>query len=172
MRSVSNNDVANDFDLEHFLPYRMSLLSNTLSQGIAQFYQQRYQLSVPEWRVMVILGRYPGLTASQVCERTVMDKVTVSRAVKSLLDKQYVERVTDQNDRRKRPLKIRTPEGSKVMEEVIPFAVEYQNALQKSLTKGEWGIFDELMERLLSLATRLNQEFASESELKTSVKSG
>ena len=52
-----------DFALEHFLPYRLSLLSNTVSEGIALAYRTAYGLSVTEWRVIAILGRYPGLTA-------------------------------------------------------------------------------------------------------------
>ena len=146
-----------NFDLEDFLPYRLSLLSNTVSQGIAQIYQKDHQLSIPEWRVMAVLGRYPGLTASQVCERTVMDKVTVSRAVKMLLDKQLVQRLTHSSDRRKRPLQITHPNGRKLLEEIIPFALEYQAALLKSLTTDEWGLFDGLITKLIIASTELNR---------------
>src|SRR5690606_24458309 len=63
--------------LEHFLPYRLSVLSNRISDAIAREYSQRYALGVTEWRVMAVLGRWPGLTASQVAQRTAMDKVAV-----------------------------------------------------------------------------------------------
>jgi len=147
-----------NFDLEDFLPYRLSLLSNTTSQGIAQIYQKDHQLSIPEWRVMAVLGRYPGLTASQVCERTVMDKVTVSRAVKMLLDKQLVQRLTHASDRRKRPLQITRPKGRRLLEEIIPFALDYQAALLKSLTQGEWRLLDGLIAKLLNASTALNRQ--------------
>ena len=71
-----------DFRLEDYLPYRLSLLSNTVSQGIADRYQRDHDISVTEWRVIVILGRFPGLTASDVVEKTAMDKVSISRAVR------------------------------------------------------------------------------------------
>jgi len=144
------------FDLEDFLPYRLSLLSNTVSQGIAQIYQQDHQISIPEWRVMAVLGRYPGLTASQVCERTVMDKVTVSRAVKMLLDKQLVQRLTHADDRRKRPLQVTHPQGHKLLEEIIPFALDYQAELLESLTPGEWQLLDGLIAKLLNASAMLN----------------
>src|SRR3954469_13741602 len=73
-------------DLEHFLPYRLSVLSNRISSAIAREYSQRFGLGVTEWRVMAVLGRYPGLSANQVATRTAMDKVAVSRAVARLLD--------------------------------------------------------------------------------------
>ena len=69
-----------DFRLEEYLPYRLSLLSNTVSQGIADRYQRDHDISVTEWRVIAVLGRFPGQTASEVVKRTAMDKVTVSRA--------------------------------------------------------------------------------------------
>ena len=50
-------------DLEHFLPYRLSVLSNRISQAIATRYAQRFGIGVTEWRVVAVLGRYPDLSA-------------------------------------------------------------------------------------------------------------
>ena len=146
------------FELEQFLPYRLSLLSNTVSQGIAQIYQKNHQLSIPEWRIMAVLGRYPDLTASQLCERTVMDKVTVSRAVNSLLEKQYVHRITDSDDRRKRPLQVTPGKGKALLDEVIPFALNYQTGLLDSLSVREQLQLNTLVEKLFSAAKRLNAD--------------
>ena len=78
--------------LGDFLPYRLSVLSNKISRAIADGYEERFQLSLPEWRVMAILGGEPELSAGEVAERTAMDKVAVSRAVKKLLDNGRIER--------------------------------------------------------------------------------
>ena len=67
-----------------FLPYRLSILSNVVSTAIAVAYRQRLELSIPEWRVMAVLSRYPGLSAREVAERTHMDAVAVSRAVRGV----------------------------------------------------------------------------------------
>ena len=72
-------------ELDRFLPYRLSVLSNRISQDIARLYAERFALSVTEWRVIAVLGRYPDLSANEVAERTAMDKVAVSRAVASLI---------------------------------------------------------------------------------------
>ena len=74
-------------DLEHFLPYRLSVLSNRISQAIASRYAQRFEIGVTEWRVVAVLGRYPGLSAGEVAARTAMDKVAVSRALARLLER-------------------------------------------------------------------------------------
>ena len=155
MAAIGKPNTADQFELERFLPYRLSLLSNTVSQGIAQIYQQTHQLSVTEWRIMAVLGRYPGLTASQLCERTVMDKVSISRGVSTLLDKKMVQRVTDARDRRKRPLRI-SAVGKSVLDDVIPFALEYQAALLGSLSATEWDAFNGMITRLTEAAGNLN----------------
>src|SRR5215471_10118468 len=71
--------------LERFLPYRLSILSNRVSRAIALRYADAFGLTIPEWRIIAVLGRRPGLTATQVAEATEMDKVAVSRAVAKLV---------------------------------------------------------------------------------------
>ena len=47
------NGTAAALVLEDFLPYRLSVLSNTVSYGIEQLYKERFGLTVPEcgrWR--------------------------------------------------------------------------------------------------------------------------
>lgn len=143
------NTQAVSFELEQFLPYRLSVLSNLVSQGLARTYQQEYRLSVPEWRVMAVLGRYPGLTASQLGERTVMDKVTISRAVNSLLKRKLVERVRDATDRRKRPLRVSDGPGRSLLNHLIPLALDYQDALWNLLSEQEKAQWEKLMRKLL-----------------------
>ena len=75
--------------LERFLPYRLSVLSNRVSQDIARLYSARFNLSITEWRVMAVLGHERGLSANTVAERTAMDKVAVSRAVSALMGKKF-----------------------------------------------------------------------------------
>ena len=51
--------------LERFVPYRLSILSNRVSRAIAARYAKAFDLTIPEWRVIAVLGRRPGLTALQ-----------------------------------------------------------------------------------------------------------
>lgn len=119
-------------DLEHFLPYRLSVLSNRISQDIARLYADRFGLGITEWRVLAVLGRYPGLSASELAERTAMDKVAVSRAVASLLAAGRLTRGTDDTDRRRSVLDL-SPEGQRVYAEVAPAALAYERRLLSNL---------------------------------------
>src|SRR6185503_18404507 len=49
--------------LEHFVPYRLSVLTNIVSMSIADAYEREFGLSIPQWRVIAVLARYPDLSA-------------------------------------------------------------------------------------------------------------
>ncbi|KFN41912.1 MarR family winged helix-turn-helix transcriptional regulator [Arenimonas metalli] len=123
-------------DLEHFLPYRLSVLSNRISQDIARLYAERFDLGVTEWRLLAVLGRYPGLSASELAERTAMDKVAVSRAVASLLAAGRITRDTHGADRRRSVLEL-SEEGQRVYAEVAPAALAYERRLLSNLSAGD-----------------------------------
>lgn len=134
-------------ELEHFLPYRLSVLSNSISSAIARSYQSRFQLSITEWRVLAVLGRYPGLSGSEVVERTAMDKVAVSRAVNSLLEAGRLARSTDEDDRRRSVL-VLTPAGQEVYDEIVPEALAYERALLANLSPAEQVQLHRLLSKL------------------------
>ncbi|MDZ4731801.1 MAG: MarR family transcriptional regulator [Xanthomonadales bacterium] len=150
------------FDLEHFLPYRLSVVSNTVSQGIAHIYQQDHDLTVIEWRIIAVLGRYPGLTASQVVERTVMDKVSVSRAVKRLLERGLLQRRTHGSDRRCRTLELTNSSGRKTFESIVPRARKYEQALLADFDALEIQTLVSLLSRLQNSAVRLDSAIEPE----------
>ncbi len=94
------------WELDRFLPYRLSVLSNRLSQTIAGAYARRFGLGITEWRVIAVLGRYPGLSANAVAARTAMDKVAVSRTVARLLERGLLQRDIHDDDRRRSVLEL------------------------------------------------------------------
>jgi DNA-binding MarR family transcriptional regulator len=126
-------DSARALELERFLPYRLSVLANTMSAALAGAYAERFQLSIPEWRVIAVLAPNPGLSSAQVAERTAMDKVAVSRAVASLTRARRVERGIEESDRRRSSLRL-TARGIAVYNEVVPWALAYQEALMRGLS--------------------------------------
>lgn len=137
--------------LEDFLPYRLSILSNTVSSTIASTYDKRFNLSIPEWRVIAILGRFPGLSAVEVAERTLMDKVAVSRAVSKLIRSGRIDRQFADADRRRSILNL-SEEGRKVHDEIAPMALRFEDDLLHGLNDDEIHTLTVLIERLLARA--------------------
>ncbi|NEL80850.1 MAG: MarR family transcriptional regulator, partial [Xanthomonas perforans] len=91
-------------------------------------YGDRYGMAIPEWRVITILALYPGSSASEVSDRTAMDKVAVSRAVARLLERGFIRRETHGDDRRRSMLAL-SPAGRQVYETVAPLVNEMEQRL-------------------------------------------
>jgi len=134
-------------ELERFLPYRLSVLSNTVSQAIAAIYQRRFALSVTEWRVMAVLGRYEDLSARAVAERTAMDKVAVSRALARLIAAGRVRRMVAPHDKRQSVLQL-TAKGWKVYDQVAPLALEHERRLLAHLDHDEREWLGRILDKL------------------------
>lgn len=140
--------------LEEFLPYRLSVLSNRISRAIAARYAKAFELTVPEWRIIAVLGRRPGLTAKQIAEATEMDKVAVSRAVSRLIDARRVQARADAEDARRQFLSL-TPQGESVHARIVPIALASEEKLLSALNAREREQLGELLDRLLTSATKL-----------------
>jgi len=156
--SIANppgNDPVDQLHLEDFVPYRLSVLSNVVSMRIAEAYEREFGLSMPQWRIMAVLARYPDLSAMEVAERTAMDKVAVSRAVTSLLASRRLMRSYEKGDRRRSMLRL-SPLGHAVYKRVAPLALQYERALLESLDASDRHtlerLIDQLMERAQTLA--------------------
>ncbi len=134
--------------LEQFLPYRLSILSNRISQAIAADYQSRHDLSVTEWRVMAVLGRYDDLSAREVAERTAMDKVAVSRALARLVAAGRVSRGTHDDDKRRSVLRL-TEAGWAIHDQVAPMARERERQVLEQLDAEERVWLERILNRLL-----------------------
>lgn len=140
--------------LEEFLPYRLSVLSNRISRAIAARYAKTFDLTIPEWRVIAVLGRRPGLTAKEVAEATEMDKVAVSRAVARLVASKRVAAREDRNDARKQSLTL-TAQGESVHARIAPIALAAEERLLETLSSRDREQLDALLDHLLEAAKRL-----------------
>lgn len=139
--------------LEDFLPYRLSILSNTVSGTIASAYDQRFDLTIPEWRVITVIARRPGLSAAEVAERTLMDKVAVSRAVSKLLKSERITREFADQDKRRSILNL-SDKGRDVFDQVAPMALQMEADLLEGFTDEEIRTLNLLLDRMLA-RTRL-----------------
>lgn len=145
-------------ELETFLPYRIAVLANVMGAAIASAYVERFNLTIPEWRVIAVLTRYPGLSAREVAQKSHMDAVAVSRAVNRLLRAGRLRRAIARDDRRRSVLQV-SEAGAMVYREVAPMALEFERSLIDALPAPERAAFDQaigvLIQRAESLSTAL-----------------
>ena len=67
-------------DLQEFIPYKLAVAANRVSQSIGSLFEQKFGLQIPEWRILMTLHSYGPLAPNEVVEHTSMDKGRVSRA--------------------------------------------------------------------------------------------
>ena len=133
--------------LARFLPYQLSIASNAVSGRIAQEYRARWGLSVPEWRVMALLGDFGEITQRDLTQLSLMDKVAVNRACKVLEDRGLVARTPNENDGRSHLLNL-TDAGREMHGQIMPLAREMERRICAGISEQELEQFRDLLVRL------------------------
>ena len=124
-----------DFKLETFLPYRLNLAAELVSQRFAAQYRARYRMTRPEWRALAALGSYGRMTATEIGANSSMHKTKVSRAVRALEEKRWLKRSEHAADRRIEHLEL-TPAGKHIYGEMVILAHGYERELARLLGAG------------------------------------
>ncbi|WP_162846782.1 MarR family winged helix-turn-helix transcriptional regulator [Marinicella litoralis] len=122
--------------MNQFLPYQLSILSLKISNGIAEHYQDQFGINISEWRVLVILYKNPDITAKKIAQLSQMDKVRISRTVKSLVQKNYLTQSQHPLDARAKNYEL-NERGRYLMRAVIPDALRYEEELLSQLNQDE-----------------------------------
>lgn len=120
------------FDLDSFIPYRLSVVAKRASDEFARHYRDRFGLSVPEWRVLVHLLASGNVSVRDIEARVALERYEISRAAKRLRENGLIESAENSLDRRLVSLSL-TAKGQALMAELIPLAEAYQAEIQTRL---------------------------------------
>ena len=133
--------------LDRFLPYRLSITSNLVSDRIARAYEALFGLTIPEWRVIAVIAEASGITQADIGERTLMDKVTVSRAAIALVGRGLLTRTPNATDRRSHLLSL-TANGDALYASIAPKALEMEARLFSRFSQDELRSFTPMLRRI------------------------
>ena len=122
--------------LDHFIPYKLSVLAAKVSLRLAREYEQAVGLQLPEARVMAVLGSFSPVSSNAVVQHTSMDKATVSRAISRLLHLGLMTRVPDPRDRRLLILSF-TPRGRRCYARLTRIARKWESWFVARLSAAE-----------------------------------
>jgi len=147
--------------LEEFLPYQLNVVASLVSQALSRVYAQRYNIGVPEWRVLVTLGQYGVMTGKAIGAHTHMHKTKVSRAVALLEKRRLLVRRANRADMRESFLSL-TPPGRAMYEDLAPHAVEFAHRLTEMLAPDDYAAFDRALKLLTDRSARLVAEVAQD----------
>jgi DNA-binding MarR family transcriptional regulator len=143
--------------LEDFLPYRLNVVANLVSQALSRIYAERYDIGVPEWRVLVTLGQYGVMTGKQIGAHSHMHKTKVSRAVAQLEKRKFVSRRTNRADLRESFLSL-TSAGRSVYEDLAPSALEFTKRLVEVIEPTDRAALDRALRKLSERSAALAAE--------------
>lgn len=142
-------------ELDRFLPYRLSIASNGVSDAIAESYRALFGLRIPEWRLIAVLAEAEPLTQQALGGRTRMDKVTVSRAAIALAERGLIARSVHPDDQRSYLLAL-TATGRALYNDIAPKALEMEARLFEGFSPAELAALGAMLERLDDAVERLN----------------
>jgi DNA-binding MarR family transcriptional regulator len=135
--------------LEEFLPYKLSILAKTVSDGLAARYSKEFGLSIPEARILTTCGQNPRMTANAICAHSGMNKVMVSRGIASLDARGLIETFPNQDDRRETFLSL-TALGNRVYRKLVPLALRFEAELRALVTDERFDAFNAGLDMFLA----------------------
>lgn len=121
-----------DFDLSRFTAYRLSVAAQKLSDELARMYRARFDLTVPEWRILAHLTQADGASVRDIETQVAMEKSKVSRAASRLEERGVIDKLTHSSDRRLVRLQL-TPKGREMLAELLPQAMAFQQEIEATL---------------------------------------
>ncbi|MGQ9368228.1 MarR family winged helix-turn-helix transcriptional regulator [Azospirillum sp. ST 5-10] len=149
-RTAETGEAAVPFALERYWPYRLHVLATAVSQTVAKVYADRFAVTIPEWRIIAVLGGLDEgrtLSATAVATLTAMDRVQVSRAMARMLDTGLIVRATGRQDRRTAQVSL-TAKGRGIYQRIVPLARAFEDRLLTVLAAEECAELDRLVAKL------------------------
>lgn len=132
------------------------VLANLVARAFSGQLDDAFDVSVPDWRVLLTLARHPGLTAAEITNRWAMDKMAISRAIQRLEAEGHIRRDRNSHDRRSFSLSL-TEDGMKFYATILPLANERYHAFLSCLSKEEQASLRQSVDKLISHAETLRE---------------
>ena len=131
-------------NVEDFLTFRLTRLSNALRTNLTKPYLEQFELSLPEWRLLALVARFAPMRFSEVTVRSSMDKGQVSRTLRVMAARGLTKMKTikDRGSRSTEALAAPvmvsiTPKGTALYKDVLPVARRRQADILLTLNDSE-----------------------------------
>ena len=138
---------AEESELARSLAYRLVVLAERVSRAIADTYEETFELTRPEWRVLAALAANGAMAAKELGPYSTLDKMQVSRAIQGLEAAGYVERRQDESDKRSNILRL-TPGGAALYRQIRPRVAAREAEILAALSPQERVALGDMIGRL------------------------
>jgi DNA-binding MarR family transcriptional regulator len=140
-----------------FVTARINAAAQALNRSSERRYLRRFDLTVPEWRMLSILAALGPCSARDVVGQVSIDKALISRTIKRLQARDFLEVRSNPDDRRTSKIEL-SAQGAAMYRKLLPFARRRQASLIEDLTGAERQALWSALEKLRRTAETLNQE--------------
>lgn len=144
-----------NLNVEDFLTFRVTRLSNALRTNLTKRYLEDFDLSLPEWRLLALVARFAPMRFSEVTFRSSMDKGQVSRTLRVMAKRGLTKmKIIRQRGSRSAealaaPVMVSiTARGKTLYRAVLPVARRRQAEMLLTLSKGERQALDSTLNKL------------------------
>jgi DNA-binding MarR family transcriptional regulator len=141
--------------IDDSLFFKLVRVVNLTARPFVETLAKSHQLSLNEWRVMVVLASRPGVAAHEVADATGLDKMSVSRAISALVRHRRIQRQADAADARRTLLQLNAT-GRKLYESIGSLAAEREAQLFAGVGRQEVAQLAALVDRLTNSLSSLS----------------
>jgi DNA-binding MarR family transcriptional regulator len=120
---------------EH-LAVLLSSVGTRLNRGATAYYRTAWNLSMVEWRLLIVLKDTESLNVGELSEAADLDKAAVSRSI-ALLEERKLVSVEQTRTRGRAAIATLTDEGRKLSEKLFQVSLEREALLFKYFTPSD-----------------------------------
>ena len=124
------------------------------------FLEHGHDVTPEQWGVLLCLWREEGLTQSELADRTVKDRTTITRILDLLEKKGLATRRKDASDRRTFRIHLTTA-GRRAREELLPLVRGYAERIFADLLDAEYAALQAILEKINGRLDELEGDAAS-----------
>jgi DNA-binding MarR family transcriptional regulator len=138
----------NTLPIDSSLFFKLVRVVNQTARPFVETLARTHQLSLNEWRVMVVLASHPGVAASDLAASTGLDKMSISRAIAALSRHGRLIKKLDVQDGRRTLLWLNAA-GQRVFRTIGEHAKAREAQLFGGIDAAELAQLDQLVDKLL-----------------------
>ncbi|MBN2528962.1 MAG: MarR family transcriptional regulator [Deltaproteobacteria bacterium] len=123
--------------------------TNWYQRNLLSYLFKKYQVTITseQWVILKVIASSPGLSQTEISQRSLKEKTNVTRILDGLEKKQYIVRTRSNEDRRRFSITL-TQSGVAVLETVTPAVIQGEASLHKVLTQEEVKTLKRLLDKL------------------------
>jgi DNA-binding MarR family transcriptional regulator len=135
--------------IDSSLFFKLVRVVNLTARPFVETLSREHELSLNEWRVMVVLASHPGVAATEVAEHTGLDKMSVSRAIAALARRERLDKSSDPADARRTLLRL-SADGAALYRRIGARAAEREAELFGGVSAAELATTGAVMDKLIA----------------------